>query len=692
MLRDVLANLFSRDLTANEQAHVDQYTATLVNHLETAALAAIANRSPALLSWGKGTLNFAQNRRTPGGPVDHDMPLLCVRSPEGTLRALFVSYACHCTTLGPEVNQHHGDWAGEAQERIEQSCPGAIAMVAIGCGGDANPQPRTGLNFAQQHGEAVAAEVNRLLSGALLPLTVPPRGAMLQFVLPYEPLPSRAEWESRAAQGGIVGYHAAKNLARLDRGEALPTTLPYRVQTWRFDDELAMVFLAGEVVVDYSLRLKTIFDRERLWVNAYANDVPCYIPSARLLNEGGYEADTSMLYYDRPTRLDLVVEDLIVQAVFDQVPASFLPMPDTNAPILLSAATMNGVVVGARFDRPLDRSSAEATSSYQFDPTAGLTNALLQRDDKTVALSLQNEVTGPFTVAATAVKGLGSNSTLSQVTGVRLPFTAQDIGSPLEASAVLPIGNGDLNVRAAGQDIWEKTDVFNFIHQERTGDFDVRVQVASFEGIAENAKAALMVRENLASGSRHFTLTVYPSQGNWTAFWRLAYRGTSSVAEGDWRVPWPGNSYPNVWMRLKRAGNTFTLYGGSNGHDWIQVGDSFAPSPVYPSTVYVGLATTSMSEMHEVPPVNIEYRNFGDIGMSARPQLRLVRANGQLLFSWPASASTCRLQQRPALAAGSWLSVTNLPLFFNGECRLALPQPGANAAFYRLAGTTETSP
>ena len=50
-----------------------------------------------------------------------------------------------------------------------------------------------------------------------------------------------------------------------------------------------MVFLPGEVVVDYVLRLKKEFDPGRLWVTAYANDLPCYIPSERILREGGYE-------------------------------------------------------------------------------------------------------------------------------------------------------------------------------------------------------------------------------------------------------------------------------------------------------------------------------------------------------------------------------------------------------------------
>ena len=112
-------------------------------------------------------------------------------------------------------------------------------------------------------------------------------------------------------------------IEKLDRGEPIHTTVPYVVQTWSFGDDLAMVFLAGEVVVDYALRLKWETDSQRLWVVAYSNDVPCYIPSRRILSEGGYEADSSLIYYGHASRFSPGVEDLIVHAVHEILPASF---------------------------------------------------------------------------------------------------------------------------------------------------------------------------------------------------------------------------------------------------------------------------------------------------------------------------------------------------------------------------------
>lgn len=103
-----------------------------------------------------------------------------------------------------------------------------------------------------------------------------------------------------------------------------------QIQTWAFGKQLALIFLAGEVVADYSLRLKRELDRTRVWVNGYANDAPCYIPSERVLQEGGYEGGDAMIYYDRPTRFKAGLENQIVAVVHAQLGADF-KAPDQPA-------------------------------------------------------------------------------------------------------------------------------------------------------------------------------------------------------------------------------------------------------------------------------------------------------------------------------------------------------------------------
>jgi hypothetical protein len=332
MLIGILPNIFGMDIPAEHMPAIERYTRELTDHIEKVALAALADRKPATLAWSVGKVGFAANRRSfPMKPVDHDLPVLRATGADGKVRAIFTSYACHCTTIG--IDEIHGDWAGCAQEALQREFPGAIALTALGCGADQNPNPRRTMELVKQYGEDLGAEAKRLVLGEMKPVNGPLACNAKQIDLAFGTLPTREEWQTLAAsKTPAIAYHAKKNLARHDRGEKIPTHLPYLVQTWSFGGDLAMVFLPGEITVDYSLRIKREFERSRMWVNGYSNDVPCYVPSRRVLDEGGYEGAGAMVYYDRPTKFAPDVEARIMKAVHEVTPKGFLSPPANQKP------------------------------------------------------------------------------------------------------------------------------------------------------------------------------------------------------------------------------------------------------------------------------------------------------------------------------------------------------------------------
>lgn len=334
-LLDFAPFLFHTELPDDHRRHLQRYESRLLDDMAKVVRTALANRQPARLYWTQGTVRFAVNRRAlqngrwsgfgvqADGPVDHRLPLLVAKDATGRPIAVWANYACHCTTLGGNFNQISGDWLGFAQQYLDDELTGCTALISIGCGADANPNPRGELEKAKQHGRVLADEVKRLLAAEMKPVEAPPTCKLMHIDLPFAPLPSEEYWQKTAAADGARGFHAKHFLDRLQRGEKLPTSVRYPVGTWTFGDDLAMVFLGGEVVVDYAMRMQEEFDGSRLWITAYANDVPCYIPSKRVLREGGYEADSSMIYYGQPTRFSPAIEDLIIDAVQKLLPAEF---------------------------------------------------------------------------------------------------------------------------------------------------------------------------------------------------------------------------------------------------------------------------------------------------------------------------------------------------------------------------------
>jgi hypothetical protein len=241
-----------------------------------------------------------------------------VRSPEGKLLAVAFGYACHNTVLADYLI--NGDYAGYAQEALEQAHPGATALFVAGCGADANPLPRRSVDLARRYGQILAAAVDEVLERKMKPLGGPLVTLFDHVDVPFQKPPSREEFEKRLTDPDAARRrHARYMLDILERDGRLPDRYPYPVQTWQFGRDLTFLALGGEVVVDYALRFKNQYGWNNTWVAGYSNDVFAYIPSLRVLREGGYEGGGAMIGYGQPGPFGAAVEEVIAEKVDELV-------------------------------------------------------------------------------------------------------------------------------------------------------------------------------------------------------------------------------------------------------------------------------------------------------------------------------------------------------------------------------------
>ncbi|MGH9661663.1 MAG: neutral/alkaline non-lysosomal ceramidase N-terminal domain-containing protein, partial [Bryobacteraceae bacterium] len=124
----------------------------------------------------------------------------------------------------------------------------------------------------------------------------------------------RGQFEALAGDKNIYRARNARAMLRTyDDGRPIRVQ-PYPVQAVALGN-LTLVALGGEVVVDYALRIKKEYGERGLVVAGYSNDVMSYIPSRRVLTEGGYEADMSQVYYGLPGPYGEEVEERVMGAV-----------------------------------------------------------------------------------------------------------------------------------------------------------------------------------------------------------------------------------------------------------------------------------------------------------------------------------------------------------------------------------------
>jgi hypothetical protein len=291
-------------ISPDDARNVLAYTKRLQDQLvDLATRATSATLQPATLSYATGIVNFPVNRRqftpngiilgvNPRGPVDRTVPVLRVESPDDHKPlAVVFGCACHNTSLTGGNYLLCGDYAGFAQSEIEQQLPGVQAMFMIGCGGDANPYPRDHLEDAKAHGHELATEVLRVFSKVKpTPLPSPLTTTFARVDLPLRSV-TRDELESivQTKKPAALVPSATRMLEMLDHHEPLPTAHAAPIGVWQFGKELTLVALSGEAVVDYALLLEKSIGPLNLWPAGYCNDVFGYLPSRRMLDEGGYE-------------------------------------------------------------------------------------------------------------------------------------------------------------------------------------------------------------------------------------------------------------------------------------------------------------------------------------------------------------------------------------------------------------------
>lgn len=306
------------------------YIEGLKNNLVRLVGDAFNNMQPAKLFSGNGITRFQVNRHTNveseltglthlNGPNDYSVPVIKIAGENQKLIAVLFGYACHNTTL--QAYQWSGDYAGFAQLELEKKYPGVTALFFQGAGGDQNPLPRGNVFLAKQYGEELAAAVQTVLKGEMKPLDNKLSATYTEIDLPFakEP-PTEEELEKIIADKSANAYPdylkqaADQFLKTLRSGGKIMSSYPdYPVEVWNLGGQ-AIFILGGELTVGYTVDLKRIFGAD-IFVMGYSNDVMSYIPTAKMLGEGGYEVTMSPVF---TTPYSSGIENKIISAAIEE--------------------------------------------------------------------------------------------------------------------------------------------------------------------------------------------------------------------------------------------------------------------------------------------------------------------------------------------------------------------------------------
>lgn len=244
----------------------------------------------------------------------------------------------------------------------------------------------------------------------------------------------------------------------------------------------------------------------------------------------------------------------------------------------------------ARFDTPLDSSgiiggavldNLGITGGKVVVPGETNKSILFVRDNSVAAIKMPPLAKNTIDMDAMAVIGKWIGSLPPLTNGLPPPWQNTDLGSvgiPGDATFT----SGQFTVAGSGDDIWNNADSGHFAYVTLNGDGQITARVLSVQNTDPWAKAGVMIRESLANNSTHAFAVI--TTGNGAAFQRRTTTGGSSATTSGPEVTAP------CWVRLVRAGNTFTAFVSIDGANWTQIGNT---TIAMSSQVTAGLAVTA---------------------------------------------------------------------------------------------------
>jgi photosystem II stability/assembly factor-like uncharacterized protein len=199
-------------------------------------------------------------------------------------------------------------------------------------------------------------------------------------------------------------------------------------------------------------------------------------------------------------------------------------------------------------------------------------------------------------------------------------WTSADIGSPGSAGAAGE-SSGTWEVTGGGAGITGTSDQFRFAYQSLNGDGTIVAQVTGVPLAAptnNNARAGVMIRESLTSGSANAFVALTPGSVNGVVFSSRTTAGASTASTN-----FTNGVYPPYWVKLVRSGNQFTAYYSKDGSAWTQLGSTISINMA--QNVYIGLAATASDSNH------LNQATFRNVTISSDTTPPTVNAAG---FNW----------------------------------------------------------
>ena len=417
------------------------------------------------------------------------------------------------------------------------------------------------------------------------------------------------------------------------------------------------------------------------------------------------------------TNANGAVYRVIVTNVFGAVTSAVCTVTVSDsivAPTLLSAGSLDPLVIGVAFSKSVHPAVAQLPGNFVVvsgGATHAVSNVVIRPDGQNVQLRLYSPLVTPaFTVTVQNMADQSGNplSGSATVAGTVRPLSVYDVGSPTTAGSTATFGDGYFEQGSGGADLWNAGDQGHLAMATRTGDFDVVMQVAELrlpdEGLnmprqqgPPVAKAGIIVRESTSANARGLQMVALPQTSLINApanRYEHGVRTNLGAAMFTFNSSPSGLNYPNVWLRMRRANQSYSLFFSTNGTSWARTGqtnfvlsDSLLVGPG--GTVHfnqAALASTAVIRNYgDYQPAGISIVLTNDLSCTNAGPLTAGQVTGFSTLAGVAGTTNrsevSYLWQRYDTTGGVWTNIPNASSLTNGYINSPLTEADNGAKF-----------
>lgn len=272
-----------------------------------------------------GKINLRPN---PDGIVYNSLPIILLKDTEGKPVSLLFSVACHPSTIKGDVRAYQisADYPGTAMQKVDTFLGAGVSLFLQGAGGDSKASVigkgqkewRSGTwDDVAEAGTMVGNEVVQAVTAGLTRIEPEIRNHIININLSLSPPMTHAEYEAIAKDPNkeeTLRQWAQEQVTLLDRGYKLATSVPVSVHGIQLGKGLRIIGIEGEIVAEIGLLIKNHYTDGITFALGYSDGAQLYIPTSKMLGEGGYEVE-SYWEYRQPAPLAKSIEEKIIQSL-----------------------------------------------------------------------------------------------------------------------------------------------------------------------------------------------------------------------------------------------------------------------------------------------------------------------------------------------------------------------------------------